>query len=232
MSFVHLIRLIHDSAGNQIHPRCFKLVFENNLCSLARVLVSGTSIMAVCFGGSESDAEEVSLQARATPNNTTTVNHWQGYSCLEWSRETTIAGVHGILPLTTLLFNIPHDDLADWMGKFVLNVCKDGSEYPPKSLYVCMLLFVVWNVLFFFFWGKWCPQRQPGFGKTTKWSTLLEKGVLSKLNPSLLMKSPCYGLVDSLEHSAKALVNTVYFYNCKVFGFRSYNEHRNLRCSQ
>ena len=33
-------------------------------------------------------------------------------------------------------------------------------------------------------------------------------------------------------HSAKALLNTVYFYNCKVFGLRSYDEHRNLRCSQ
>ena len=33
-------------------------------------------------------------------------------------------------------------------------------------------------------------------------------------------------------HSAKALLNTVYFYNCKVFGLRSYDEHRDLRCSQ
>ena len=33
-------------------------------------------------------------------------------------------------------------------------------------------------------------------------------------------------------HSAKALLNTVYFYNCKVFCLRSYDEHRNLRCAQ
>lgn len=33
-------------------------------------------------------------------------------------------------------------------------------------------------------------------------------------------------------HSAKALLNTVYFYNCEVFGLRSFDEHRNLQCSQ
>ena len=33
-------------------------------------------------------------------------------------------------------------------------------------------------------------------------------------------------------HSAAALLNTVYFYNCKVFGLREYDEHRNLKCSQ
>jgi len=28
------------------------------------------------------------------------------------------------------------------------------------------------------------------------------------------------------------ILNTVYFYNCKVFGLRSFDEHRNLKCSQ
>jgi hypothetical protein len=27
-------------------------------------------------------------------------------------------------------------------------------------------------------------------------------------------------------------LNTVYFYNCKVFGLRSYDEHQNLQCNQ
>ena len=30
--------------------------------------------------------------------------------------------------------------------------------------------------------------------------------------------------------SARALQNTVYFYNCKIFGLRSYDEHRDLKC--
>ena len=33
-------------------------------------------------------------------------------------------------------------------------------------------------------------------------------------------------------HSAKGLLNTVYFYNCKVFELRGYDEHCNLRCAQ
>ena len=33
-------------------------------------------------------------------------------------------------------------------------------------------------------------------------------------------------------HSANALLNTVYFYNCKVFCLRSYDKHRILRYAQ
>ena len=31
---------------------------------------------------------------------------------------------------------------------------------------------------------------------------------------------------------AQALLNTVYFYKCKVFGLRSYDEHHSLQCKQ
>ena len=33
-------------------------------------------------------------------------------------------------------------------------------------------------------------------------------------------------------HIGESLLNTVYFYNCKVFGLRSFNKHRNLVPSQ
>ena len=33
-------------------------------------------------------------------------------------------------------------------------------------------------------------------------------------------------------HSSHSLLNTVYYYNCKVFGLHSYDEHRNLLCAQ
>ena len=32
--------------------------------------------------------------------------------------------------------------------------------------------------------------------------------------------------------NAQALLNAVYFYNCKVFGLRSQDEHHSLQCSQ
>ena len=33
-------------------------------------------------------------------------------------------------------------------------------------------------------------------------------------------------------HSAHALLNSVYYYNCKIFALRSYDEHRKLLCTQ
>ena len=65
--------------------------------------------MAVRFGGPVSDAEEASLRAGAIPNNTKATTDWGIRIWNEWaaSRTTTIAGVDGILPLTTLLLNIP-----------------------------------------------------------------------------------------------------------------------------
>ena len=33
-------------------------------------------------------------------------------------------------------------------------------------------------------------------------------------------------------HNAKTLLNTVYYYNCKIFGLRSHEERRRLQCSQ
>ena len=33
-------------------------------------------------------------------------------------------------------------------------------------------------------------------------------------------------------HNGKVMLNTVYYNNCKVFGLRSFDEHRNLQCCQ
>lgn len=33
-------------------------------------------------------------------------------------------------------------------------------------------------------------------------------------------------------NSPQALQNTVFFYNCKTFALRAFDEHRNLECSQ
>ena len=59
--------------------------------------------MAARFGGPVRDAEEVSLRAGAIPNNTKATTDWGICVWNEWpaSRATTIAGIQGILPLTT-----------------------------------------------------------------------------------------------------------------------------------
>lgn len=80
---------------------------------------------------------EQELRIPKNTKSTTCIHVWN-----EWatSRSTTIAGVHGIVPLTTLLLEMPHVNLACWIGKFVLAVCKkDGSEYPPKSLLYALI---------------------------------------------------------------------------------------------
>ena len=100
--------------------------------------------MAVRFGGPVSDADEASLRAEAIPNNTKSTTDWGICIWNEWStsRVATVAGVQGIAPLTTPLLEMSHVDLAYWMGKFVLEVRKkDGSEYPPKSLYTLVCCF-------------------------------------------------------------------------------------------
>ena len=46
------------------------------------------------------------------------------------------------LIVTILLLEMPVEDLAYWIGKFVLKAQKmDGSEYPPKILYSLVCCF-------------------------------------------------------------------------------------------
>ena len=107
-----------------------------------------------------------------------------------------------------LLDIILHVNLVYWMGKFVLEVCKkDGSTHRN----LCMLWFVASNA----FLSKMVSIM----------STLAEP--ITPDEESLLWTNGQLG-----THSAKALLNTIYVYNCKVFGLRSYDEHRNLRCAQ
>ncbi len=49
---------------------------------------------------------------------------------------------HYHVPVTTPLLDTPVTDLANWLGKFVLETRKnDGQEYPPKSLYALVCCF-------------------------------------------------------------------------------------------
>ena len=137
---------------------------------------------------------------------------------------------------------MPHVDLAYWMGKFVLEVHKkDGSEYPLKSLYAlvcCFKCFFEQNGVHNFNPLRVDDSRLGNFRPTldAEVKHLHGRGLgtsskqaepITPDEESLLWTSRQLG-----THSAKALVNTVYFYNCKVFGPRSYDEHCNLRCAQ
>ncbi len=107
--------------------------------------------------------------------------------------------------------DMPPGDLAYWMGKFVFEVRKqNGDEYPPKSLCAMVCCFkrslwyqFNWRNIWTFTW-IWIKRNR-------------------------MKKKQCYGLVGNLVHMMALLLNTVYYYNCKIFGLRSYDEHRNLK---
>ena len=132
-------------------------------------------------------------------------------------------------------------DLAYWMAKFVLEVRKqNGSEYPPKTLYAlvcCFKRYYEQNGIHYI--NPLCPSdaifgnfrltldaemkrlHGLGLGTSTK-----QAEPITPDEEALLWSSGQFG-----THNAKALLNTVYYYNCKVFGLHSYDEHHNLCCA-
>ncbi|VDI69847.1 Hypothetical predicted protein, partial [Mytilus galloprovincialis] len=61
-----------------------------------------------------------------------------------------------------------------------------------------------------------------GLGSTTK-----QADPITKEDEEKIWNSGVFGCDNSV-----ALQNTVFFYNCKLFGMRGYDEHRNLECEQ
>ena len=118
---------------------------------------------------------------------------------------------------------------------------KNGDEYPPKTLYAlvcCFKRFFVRNGVYSVnpldpsdaHFGQFRTildaemrrLHKQGLGTTSK-----QAEPITPEEEALLWKAHQFG-----THSGHALLHTVYYYNCKVFGLRSYDEHRNLCCSQ
>ncbi|XP_048775614.2 uncharacterized protein LOC125680217 [Ostrea edulis] len=141
-----------------------------------------------------------------------------------------------------LLTEMNSESLNYWMQRFVLEVRKqDGSEYPPRSLYyiVCGLLrFIrdenIHNVNFL----DEKDHRFAVFQRVldARMKELLSKGLGTKVrqvdpilpeNEEKIWNQKVFGMQSSL-----ALQYTVFFYNCKLFGLRGYDEHKSLKCDQ
>ena len=76
------------------------------------------------------------MRASALPGNMKASTNWGIRVWSEWaaSRDTADVQREGVVPVTTALLEMLSANLAYWMGKFVLEVCKkDGKEYLPKS---------------------------------------------------------------------------------------------------
>ncbi len=98
--------------------------------------------MASRFAEPVSDDAELDLRATAVPANTKATTDWGIRVWKEWaeSRPGEVGSSRALV--TTPLLELSPENLAYWMGKFVLEVRKkDGTEYPPKSLYALVCCF-------------------------------------------------------------------------------------------
>ena len=200
--------------------------------------------MAARFVNPVSDAEEVSLRSTAIPSNSKAAtewgielwNHWAG------SRSKSTADIDDIVPLTTTLLEIPAVDFSYWLRKFILEVRKqDGLEYPPKSIYALVCCFKrhfeqngihdinplnVNDARFGNFRATLDAEMKRLHGKGLG-ANVKRAEPISSDEESMLWSSGQLG-----SQNAQALLNSVYYYNCKVFGLRSFDEHRSLQCAQ
>ena len=196
--------------------------------------------MACRFALPVSDAAELSVRANAVPSNTKSMTEWGVRVWTEWASSRAVSPApDGVISVVTPLLAMTPEHLAYWMGKFVLEVRKkDGKEYPPKTLYAlvcCFKRFFEQNGVF---------PLSPGDATFGSFRVTLDAemkrlhglglGTCSKQaepittdEEALLWTSGQFG-----TNNGSVLFNTVYYYNCKVFGLRSYDEHRELQCAQ
>ena len=161
----------------------------------------------------------------------------------EWASIRGSSGSTDRAPVDTPLLEMPVADLSYWMRKFVLKVRKkDGKEYPPKSLYALVCCFKRFfeqngvhninplsttnNAVFGDFRRTLDAEMKRLHGSGLGASARRAEPITLD-EEALLWTSGQFG-----THNAKVILNTVYYYNCKVFGLRSFDEHRNLQCSQ
>ena len=195
--------------------------------------------MAARFAHAVHDSQEAKLRESAMPEKTRANTQWGMRVWSEWASNRDPKEEGSRSPVTTPLLEMSPEDLAYWMGKFVLEVRKkDGNEYPPKTVYALVCCFKrffeqngihavnplnatdarIWGFQSYFR----CRNETSAQGTQSK-----QAEPITEDEECLLWSSGQLGV-----HTAKSLLNTVYYYNCKVFGLRSYDEHRNLRRGQ
>ena len=118
---------------------------------------------------------------------------------------------------------------------------QDGLEYPPKSIYALVCCFKrhfeqngihdinplnVNDARFGNFRATLDAEMKRLHGKGLG-ANVKRAEPISSDEESMLWSSGQLG-----SQNAQALLNSVYYYNCKVFGLRSFDEHRSLQCAQ
>ncbi|XP_076109599.1 uncharacterized protein KIAA1958-like [Mytilus galloprovincialis] len=170
-------------------------------------------------------------------SNTEKITKWAVEAFMKWREQRNKENEN--IPL---LKHMDAETMDSCLQRFVVEVRKrDGLEYPPKSLYyiICGLLrhlrdeeihdknFLNENDIRFAVFRKVLNAKMKelaswGLGSTTK-----QADPITKEDEEKIWNSGVFGCDNSV-----ALQNTVFFYNCKLFGMRGYDDHKKLECEQ
>ena len=93
------------------------------------------------FAAPISDEDEAILRSGAVPQKTQSTTDWGIRVWKEWAAERNPQSADGRCRLSSFLLLMSVDDFSYWLGKFVVEVRKDGTQYPPKSLYALVCCF-------------------------------------------------------------------------------------------
>ncbi|XP_062598710.1 zinc finger MYM-type protein 3-like [Saccostrea cucullata] len=188
------------------------------------------------FGGI-SDYEIEKLISSQENQNTNRNTRWAFGVFEKWRQEKSKN-----LPFELAVPELLHMDVSTMSYSLTHFVCdarkKDGSEYPPKSVYylVCGLLRYLrdnkrHDINFF------SDLKFAEFRKTldAQMKSLLSKGLGTKVKQADPITQEDEELLWEREvlgnKSAETLQYTVFFYMCKLFGLRGFDEHRDLTCA-
>lgn len=190
------------------------------------------------FGPLVEEEEIYSIKKSFESKNTRKNTNWSLSTCLEWRKyrmEITGAFIPDLEKITN------ETEMNNLMTRFVLEVRrKDGNTYPPRSLYqLCVGLLrhlrENGNPLNFLDEKNICFQ---GFRQalSAKMSELTSQGigiVKRQAEPLSENDEKCLWEKNILGNStSKSMLYSVFFYNCKLFGLRGVDEHRNLAINQ
>ena len=134
------------------------------------------------------------------------------------------------------------ENMNFWLQRFVMEARKQkGGEYPPKSLYCIVYGLLIYCRDMNVDDKNFLDEKDGRFTQfrrvlDAKMKELLCKGLgtktrradpISPRDEDVLWTNGIFGMESSVT-----LQYTVFFYNCKLFGLRGRDEHRNLDCSQ
>ncbi|CAG2235448.1 unnamed protein product [Mytilus edulis] len=158
------------------------------------------------------DNEIDTLIEDAENKNTKKATKWAVNVYEDWKNSKIGSGL--IIPN---LKDLSVQDINSILGKFVVEVRKkNGEKYPAKTLYL-----LVTGLLR----GMRSQDEKltsDGYGINVK-----QADPISVEQEEILWDKSVFG-----NHSSESLLHTVFFYNCKYFGLRGRDEHRNLQISQ